>query len=117
MKVYECESTSCTLGTRKTPGKFTGGATKEQITVLTGDPEPEHYGEGVCPSCGELATKSHTEPDPHEGTDPYDELHQEIHARVMDENDPLTKDDAQAALMELVEPVVDEEEDDEGDDS
>jgi hypothetical protein len=57
-KVYLCENPACSLGTVGHPGRFTGGIAKEQMTMLTGDPEPEHHGEGVCPNC---ATKSNRE--------------------------------------------------------
>lgn len=50
-KVYRCENPACSLGAVGQPGLFTGGATKEFVTTLTGDPEPEHYGKGVCPNC------------------------------------------------------------------
>lgn len=52
-KVYECENPNCALGTVGQPGRFTGGASKEFVTVLTGDPEPENHGAGVCPNCGQ----------------------------------------------------------------
>ena len=52
-KVYECSNTACSLGTLVSPGTFTGGADKERITMLTGNPEPEFFGEGVCPNCGQ----------------------------------------------------------------
>lgn len=53
MKVYECHNESCTLGNRFQRGRFTGGASKELILTLTGNPDPEKSGEGVCPACGE----------------------------------------------------------------
>ena len=53
-KVYECDNPACSLGTVGSPGTFTGGATKERITMITGDPEPEQVGNGVCPNCGKL---------------------------------------------------------------
>jgi hypothetical protein len=51
-KVYLCKNSACTLGTAGQPGRFTGGATREQITLLTGDPDPKDHGKGVCPNCG-----------------------------------------------------------------
>jgi hypothetical protein len=51
-KLYECSNPACSLGTVGNPGKFSGGATKQHITTLTGEPEPENYGDGVCPNCG-----------------------------------------------------------------
>jgi hypothetical protein len=35
--------------------------------------------------------------------DPYQHLHDQVQERVLDENDPLTGDDAQAELTRLVE--------------
>lgn len=52
MKTYRCENPACSLGAVGQPGTFTGGATKEFVTLLTGDPDPEHHGKGVCPNCG-----------------------------------------------------------------
>lgn len=102
MQVYECRNTGCTLGTPGNPGRFSGGASKEQITLLTGDPEPEKFGEGVCPNCGKDGRAVGTEPDSHEGHDPYARHHRAVAARVADPDDKLTADDAQAAFMELV---------------
>lgn len=50
--VYQCENPACSLGAVGVPGHFTGGATKAQVTMLTGDPEPDVHGKGVCPNCG-----------------------------------------------------------------
>lgn len=50
-KLYECSNQACSLGTVGNPGRFTGGITKEQATMLTGEPDPKH-GPGVCPNCG-----------------------------------------------------------------
>lgn len=55
-KTYLCMNKSCSLGSAGKswqPGRFTGGITKEQVTLLTGDPEPKDHGQGVCPNCGE----------------------------------------------------------------
>lgn len=52
MKTYRCENPACSLGAVGQPGVFTAGASKEFVTMLTGDPEPEHHGRGVCPNCG-----------------------------------------------------------------
>lgn len=54
MKTYECENESCPLGSAGVPGRFTGGATKEQILMITGNPDPQkgEHGNGVCPACG-----------------------------------------------------------------
>lgn len=113
MKVYECENKSCTLGTRDQPGRFSGGAEPEQITVITGNPEPEHYGEGVCPNCGEKGKSVGTEPDPHKGTDPYQEIHDKIGedtarerarllSRAADPEDEMNEKEAQEAYLEGV---------------
>jgi hypothetical protein len=56
-QVYRCENAACTLGSKSDHGRFTGGMTKEQKTLLTGDPEPDRFGEGVCPNCGEPGFK------------------------------------------------------------
>ena len=50
--LYECTNQACTLGSRKDPGRFTGGLTQEHAVNISGDPEAE-YGEGICPNCGE----------------------------------------------------------------
>jgi hypothetical protein len=52
-KTYQCTNPACTLGTPGQPGLFTGGMSKEQATLLTGNPEPDHHGPGVCPNCGQ----------------------------------------------------------------
>ena len=51
-KIYLCSNAACALGSMKQPGRFVGGISKEQATMLTGDPEPDH-GPGVCPNCGQ----------------------------------------------------------------
>jgi hypothetical protein len=56
-KTYECTNAACSLGTVGNPGRFTGGITKEQATLLTGDPDPEH-GAGVCPNCGKAGKEA-----------------------------------------------------------
>ena len=56
-KEYVCKNPMCTLGSRKDEGTFTGGITKEQALLLSGDPEAEH-GAGVCPNCGELGEET-----------------------------------------------------------
>lgn len=116
MKVYECKNPACSLGTVGSPGRFSGGATKEQILIKTGNPDPEHYGEGVCPECCTKADDSLTIPDPHEGRDPFQKHHDAVAARVADPDDNLTGEDAQDALYELVSdahaPVAEEVVDD-----
>jgi hypothetical protein len=49
--LYECKNPACALGAVGQPGRFTGGITPEQATMLSGDPEAKS-GEGVCPNCG-----------------------------------------------------------------
>ncbi len=51
-KTYRCENDRCSLGGVHNPGLFTGGATKEQVLMITGNPDAE-YGKGVCPNCGQ----------------------------------------------------------------
>jgi hypothetical protein len=55
---YQCVSDGCTLGSRKQPGRFTGGMTAEQKNLLTGAPletlkDGTDFGEGICPNCGD----------------------------------------------------------------
>jgi hypothetical protein len=110
--VYECTNESCSLGSMKTPGRFSGGATKQQITLLTGDPEPENHGEGICPNCGEPGHKLKDIPAPHEGTDPLQPLHDKIGGkaeketlairdRVMDTSDDFTPEEGLQAVSEI----------------
>jgi hypothetical protein len=58
-QTYLCKNKACTLGSQQSPGRFSGGITKEQVTLLTGNPEPssDEYGSGVCPNCGKPGTK------------------------------------------------------------
>ena len=56
---YECHNKACTLGTRTTPGRFTGGITAAAVALITGAPlehleKGKDHGEGFCPNCGEL---------------------------------------------------------------
>jgi hypothetical protein len=55
-KEYQCSNPACSLGVVGHPGRFSGGITKEQVTMLTGQPSEElkkgDFGEGVCPNCG-----------------------------------------------------------------
>ncbi len=100
MKVFECKNSACTLGTPGNPGRFSGGAEKEAITLITGDPEPEHFGEGVCPNCGTKGTEVKDVPPPHKGTDPYQELHDEAAKKASDEDDPATRTAAAQSSLE-----------------
>lgn len=108
---FECHTPGCSLGSRVSPGIFTGGITKEGAAMLTGAPvesftakdEGKTWGDGVCPNCGGPGTKmddgQHVS---HVGSDPYQPLHDEIAARVADPNDTLTAENAQSALEALV---------------
>ncbi len=54
MKEYVCQNEHCPLGPFQNPGgRFTKGLTKEQLTLLTGNAEPDKdaYGDGICPNC------------------------------------------------------------------
>ncbi len=55
-KVYVCKNPACSLGNPDQPGRFTGGASKEQVLMITGNPEAEH-GKGVCPNCCQLGSE------------------------------------------------------------
>lgn len=105
--VFECHNKACSLGSRVDPGRFTGGITAEQKNLLTGEPvekmvEGKDYGEGVCASCGELGTPTDEEQVSLAGTDPNQDLHNEIASRVADEDDSLTARGAQTALISVV---------------
>ena len=50
-KRYVCHNPMCPLGNLEQEGRFTGGITQQQATMLTGDPEAKH-GDGYCPNCG-----------------------------------------------------------------
>lgn len=105
VQVYRCENTSCPLGSREDPGKFSSGMTAEFFFLTTGNPngvEGEDWGEGICPNCGKPGVAVHEETHV-EGTDPYEDLHQIIDARVQDKKDPLNAETSQEALMGLVE--------------
>jgi hypothetical protein len=54
---YVCENPACSLGAVGEPGHFTAGITKEQVTLLTGNPEPDDHGDGVCPNCAKPGKK------------------------------------------------------------
>lgn len=105
--VYECHNEACSSGSRVDPGRFTGGIAAEQVNLLTGAPveslvEGKDYGEGFCPTCGEKGVSTDEEHISVNGTDPYQDLHDEIQARVEDEDDSLTARGAQAALVVAV---------------
>lgn len=67
-QLYQCTNSSCTLGSREDKGLFTGGISKEQVTILTGNPDPpkEEYGKGVCPNCGKAGREVEPQGDPRE---------------------------------------------------
>jgi hypothetical protein len=87
---------------------FTGGLTAQQKFLLTGQPvelleEGTDFGEGFCPNCGrscKSTAKAYEVAKP--GNDPNQKAHDAINARVLDPEDDLTADDAQAALLEKV---------------
>jgi hypothetical protein len=56
-KTYLCSNKACVLGTPNEPGRFSGGITKEQVSLMTGAPvddlkSGDDYGAGFCPNCG-----------------------------------------------------------------
>lgn len=121
--VYECHNEACSSGSRVDPGRFTGGITKEQVNLLTGDPvenmvEGRDYGEGFCPTCGQKGKATDEEQISHTGSDPYQDLHDAIQVRVDDPVDSLTARGAQAALVAAVnereapEETVEDDDDD-----
>lgn len=55
VKVYECRNPACVMGSRKDPGRFTGGISPEQAFALSGEPDAPS-GDGYCPNCGDPAT-------------------------------------------------------------
>lgn len=57
-KTYLCSNPACSLGAVGESGHFTGGITKDQVTLLTGDPDPKNHGSGVCPNCGKPGKES-----------------------------------------------------------
>lgn len=67
-QLYQCMNSSCPLGSAKDAGLFTGGISKEQVTTLTGDPDPpkENYGKGICPNCGKAGKEVEPKGDPRE---------------------------------------------------
>ena len=114
--VYECENPACSLGVVGSPGRFTGGITPQQAEMLTGDPEAE-TGEGICPNCGKPATETDETHESAEGTDPYQEFHDQVkqeiddlRAAALDPDDSTSQEDvdhamntAQAKVAELAE--------------
>ncbi len=104
MQVYECQNTSCALGTRDTKGKFSGGLSPEGAAVLGLPPDTE-TGDGICPTCGEKGKPLGAEPGPHKGTDPFQPVHDKVAeemarerarlmSRVADPEDEMTQKDA-----------------------
>lgn len=107
LKMYRCDNVACTVGPRSEPGYFTGGITADQVHKLTGRPVEElvdgvDYGEGICPNCATKATATKEKHESLQGEDPHQHHHDAIAARVANPEDPLTVEDAQAALEELV---------------
>lgn len=114
-QVYECHNSSCTLGSRKQFGRFTDGMRQEGLELLYGTTTEEEreaegigWGEGYCPNCGTKGTPAEVEgeADIHEsivGDDPYHEIHKQVKARVLDEDDTsVTKENAQHVFLKLV---------------
>ena len=57
-KTYTCKNPACPLGSVGQPGYFSGGISKEQVNILTGQPvddlkSGEDFGPGFCPNCGQ----------------------------------------------------------------
>jgi len=78
--IYECTNPNCALGSQFDHGKFTDGISARQKTMLTGQPEESlkegvDFGEGVCPTCGEVGEPTDVQQTPVEGTDPHADLH------------------------------------------
>jgi hypothetical protein len=95
---------------------FTGGITRLQRSNVLGVPvttDAVDAGElarleaevldGVCPNCGVEGkrTKRTHEPHPMDG-DPYQDVHDAVHARVQDPDDPLVREQAQAVVRAMV---------------
>jgi hypothetical protein len=98
--LYECENPACSLGTVGSPGRFTGGATAAQITQITGDPDLDEHGDGICPNCGKAGVDTGETHTAQTGNDPYDDAHQEVASRVADGR--VAGDAAQAELAKAV---------------
>lgn len=111
-QVYECHNPQCPLGSRKDPGRFTGGITEAQLETIYGTTTEEErtaenvgWGEGHCPNCGQKGTPVTVDGEPliHEslvGEDPNQDLHEEVHGLVL--NKEINPEDAQEALETLV---------------
>jgi hypothetical protein len=120
-QVYNCVNPACVQGSRKDPGRFTGGITADQVNVLTGEPvenlvEGEHYGEGFCPTCGEKGVPVTPNPDEGESdvhefrddkVDPFQDIHNKVASEVLDPEKPeVTTDTAQDRVDELIEKRI-----------
>lgn len=79
--VYECQNDRCPLGSRDTPGYFTGGIT-EQFVATLGLPPGTPWGEGYCPNCAAQGEPCGDFVPLPEGVDPYADLHAEIDAEL-----------------------------------
>jgi hypothetical protein len=115
VNVYECLNPACGLGTMFQRGRFTVGATRGYLSIVTGEPvttesvtaeelaalEAEVL-EGVCPTCGSTDTEVVGEHVPHEmAGDPLQALHDAVHARVLDPDDPVDHAHAQPVLKAM----------------
>jgi hypothetical protein len=103
LTVYECHNPACTLGSRKEPGRFTGGITQAQAEALTGEPDTP-YGDGYCPNCGDEGVATKDKRVDSAGSDPLDHIHakaREILARRDNPADPLTKEEAEPLIVEV----------------
>ena len=102
--VYECQNDRCPLGSRDTPGYFTGGLSERGRDVLGLDPDAP-TGDGVCPNCGHPAEGEPSEFVPLKpGKDPHKHHHDAVAAELAaveaDANNPetpTTADDLVAA--------------------
>lgn len=101
--VYECQNDRCPLGSRDTPGYFTGGITEHGIAVL-GLPEDTPSGDGYCPNCAVEGKPAGDFVPLKPGSDPHQAIHDEIAAELAvleaDAKNPDTKstlDDLAAA--------------------
>lgn len=132
--VYLCHNPACGLGSRKDPGRFTGGITAEALHIKTGEPleviiAEAKFGDGYCVECGEPGTPA----EPNEVTgetgfhdfatgqnsDPYQDIHDQVDAdlrgavdaKLGDPSDSSVTDenykDVLRGAMSQAQPMVD----------